>query len=204
MALNKTNKKIIISVIIAVVVIACIAVSIAVYKNVTDKPYSGNGVYYSQQEEGKYLQFNEDNTFSYVPGADEDASNGKWEQQENKIMLTFTGSDSPVTFIKTGDYIYREDKVFRGITSDEKLLNNRYVLERDGKIVEEIWFLNDGTVDHQIIGDSKIDHGTYTRVDDILIVRYDDKYGTAQRFLVLDKGISKDIFSKESIKEVTE
>ena len=150
------------------------------------------------------MQFNEDNTFSYVPGADEDISNGKWEQQENKIMLTFTDSNSPVAFVKTGDYIYREDKVFRGITSDAKLLNNRYVLERDGEIIEEIWFLNDGTVDHQIIGDSKIDHGTYTRVEDILIVRYNDNFENEQRFLVLDNGISKDIFCKEPIKEVTE
>lgn len=203
MVLNKANK-IITSVIIAVIVIACIAVGIAVFKNVAGKPSSGNGIYYSQQDEDKYLQFNGDNTFSYTPGADGDVSNGNWEQQGNKIMLTFTESDSPVTFIKAGDYIYREDKVFRGITSNEKLLNNRYVLERDGEIIEEMWFLDDGTVDHQIIGDSKINHGTYTRVEDILIVRYNDNFENEQRFLVLDNGISKDIFCKSPIQEVTE
>lgn len=202
---NKKLNELIIIIVIAVAVIAFIAIGVGVYKNMTDTVYSGDGIYYSQQEEGKYLQFNKDNTFSYSVRVDEtteEITKGTWTNDSNIITLTYTESGNSYTYVKTGDdYLYREDKVFRGKTSDEKLLNNRFVLEEDGEVVEEMWFLNDGTVDYQITGDSKIKHGTYTRVDDILIVRYDSSPNVAHRFLVLDNGITKDIFYSKPISE---
>ena len=206
--LNKKQKKWIITAIIAVAVIALVLVGIVVYKQINSKLYSGDGIYYSQQEDGRYLQFKKDNTFTFATKVDEtteDISKGTWTENDNTITLTFAETSGKYKFIRTEDgYIYRKDRVFRGKTSDEKLLNNRYVLEKDGEVVEEIWFLKDGTVDYQIIGDSKITHGTYTRVGDILIVRYNKKPEIAVRFLVLDNGVTKEIFHKEPPKEIAQ
>lgn len=206
--LNKKTKKRILISIIAVALIAIVLIGICIYKNMTSKLYSGDGIYYSQQNDGKYLQFKKDNTFTFATKIDEnteDISKGTWTENNNSVTLTFSESNATYKFIKTENgYLYREDKVFRGKTSDEKLLNNRYVLEKDGEVVEEMWFLKDGTVDYQIIGDSRINSGTYTRVDDILIVRYNKNPSVAVRFLVLDNGITKDIFYKEPPKEVAQ
>ena len=204
--LNTKTKKWILAVIIAVALIAIVLIGVCIYKNMTGKLYSGDGIYYSQQDDEKYLQFKEDKTFTFATKMDEnteDISKGTWTESNNVITLTFFENNMTYKFIKTeSGYLYREDKVFRGKTSDEKLLNNRYVLEKDGEVVEEIWFMKDGTVDYQITGDSRINHGTYTRVDDILIVRYNKNPDVVVRFLVLDNGITKEIFHKEPPKEV--
>lgn len=202
-----SNKKIIISVIIAVILVACAAAGVLIYKEKTGKLYSGEGIYYSQQNDGKYLQFNKDNTFSYVTGEDKNSqeiSKGTWTKDENKVTLTYSESGNSYTFIETDDgYLYREDTVFKGKTSDEKLLNNVFVLEKEDGFREELWFESDGRMD-KVQNGKIVAHGTYTRVDDILIVRYDDNPDKAERFLVLETGISRDIFCKEPVKEVTE
>lgn len=205
---NKKSNKLVLTIVIAVAVIALALIGVGVYKHLNNNLYSGDGKYYSQQNDGKYLQFNKNNTFTLSAKVDENTeelSKGTWQESNNVITLTFDESNATYTFIKTAEgYLYRDDKVFRGKTSDKKLLNNRYVLEKDGKIQEEIWFFDDGTVDYQISGDHKITHGKYTRVDNILIVRYNERSNAPVRFLVLDNGITKEIFHKEQAKEVAQ
>lgn len=207
MAKKKTKKynKVIIIGIIAIAIIALTLIGISVYKHISNKLYSGDGIYYSQQTSDIYLKFNKDNTFKFSRKLDdntEQISNGKWSENNNKVTLTFDEGGSHV-FIRTEDgYLYREDKVFRGKTNDEKLWNNRFVMEKDGEDIEEIWFLNDGTVDYKVIGDSKMSHGTYTRVDDVLIVRYNKNPEIPVRFLVLDNGITREFYHREKPENV--
>ena len=206
MSVKKRNiKKIIIAIIlIAVVVVTTLGVMkyIEYSKN---KLTGGDGIYYYQQDNGKTLKFNKDNTFSYSVVTDDtaDVSTGTWTQNKDEISVTFENG-SEVSFVKTpDDYIYRKGEIFKGITSDAKLLNNIYVLEENGEKVERICFMNDGTVDYEIIGDSKMSHGTYTRVGDILIVRrssapysFNKVVEITERYLVLENGITKEIYSK--------
>ncbi len=204
------NKKIIAGVIIASIVIACIVIISGIYSNI----YSGNGVYYSQQGDGKYIQFSKDNTFSYAYNPENDEKNadsslsniqayiinsGVWAQNNNKITLTFKDTKNTVTFIEHSDYIYKEDSVFRGITSDAKLLKNKYLKEISEDQYTEVWFFDDGTMSYDEYwgGDVTPRSGKYTRVGDILIVRYNDSPDIARRFLVLENGVSEDIYSKK-------
>lgn len=208
--MTKKQKKILS--IIAIAVIACIAIGFAVYTIRGKQIYGDNGVYYSQQGTGEYLQFKSDKSFSFAYNPKNDLANpsvdsniqaeilnsGKWKEENNKVILEFSDSGNNITFIKKGEYIYREDTVYKGKIGDEKLLNNRFVIKENDKVVEELWFLDDGTVDYKITGVSKMRHGTYTRVDDVLTVRFDDTdYGT--RFLVVDGGISMDIYAKTPV-----
>ena len=210
MATKKKNKKIIIIALTVVLVAAAIIVGIAIYKNKNNKLYSGEGMYYYQQNQAVTLQFREDNTFSYTSPSDDatnEVSTGKWSEKDNEITLTFE-SGSKFAFVKTEDgYIYRKDRVYRGVTSDEMLLNNMYVLEEDGKKVEELYFAADGTME-VTQGKTIVSRGTYTRVDNILIVRRTtapDSYGKkiiAERYLVLDNGITKDIYNKTPAEDI--
>lgn len=210
------NKKLISGIIIAVIILACIAIIWGIYSNI----YSGNGVYYSQQSDGKYLQFSKDNTFSYAYNPENDAKNtdsnsstniqayiinsGTWVQDSNKLTLTFKDTESAVTFVEHNDYIYREDTVFRGITSDAKLLKNKYLKEISEDQYTEVWFFDDGTMSYDEYwgGDVTPRTGKYTRVGDILIVRYNDTPDIAHHFLVLENGVSEDIYSKKLPKKV--
>ncbi|MEE1043783.1 MAG: hypothetical protein UH854_07435, partial [Clostridia bacterium] len=181
--------------------------------------YSGNGVYYSQQGDGKYLQFDKDGTFSYAYNPENDAknsgdqstniqayiiNNGTWESSGKKTTLTFKDSEITTTFVEYGDYLYREDSVFRGITSDAKMLKNKYLKEISDDQHAEVWFFEDGTMsyDEHWGGDVTPRAGKYTRVDDILIVRFNDSPEITHRFLVLENGISEDIFAKRLPKKV--
>lgn len=204
MATKKTNKKIIIIALITVLVAAAIIAGIAICKNANSKLYSGDGMYYHQTNSDTF-QFKEDNTFTYTKPLDDGTSDvltGKWSKEDNEVTLTFE-SDTKYAFGTTEDgYIYRKDRVYRGVTSEEKLLNNIYVLEQDGKKVEELFFANDGTME-VTQGKTIISRGTYTRVDNILIVRrttLPDSYGKridiTERYLVLDNGITKEIYAK--------
>ncbi len=212
MKINKNTKKIltILAVSVSVAVTAILLFYYTMYN-----PSSGNGTYYSQQGDGKYLQFFGNNTFSYVydPARDNSKNSsatnteeilgkGTWQKQGNKITVKFDGSDSSIVFIEKDEYIYREDTVFRGITSDSKLLNNRYLWEESEEQKSAVWFLNDGTMSYDFYwGDNKTSKwGTYVRTGDILIARYGDSPDIAHRFLVLDKGISQDIYSKTEVK----
>lgn len=204
------NKKIALGIIIAVVVIVCVIVISRIYSNI----YSGNGVYYSQQDDGKYLQFSDDNTFSYAYNPENDKENtdsyassniqayiinsGTWTQDAGKITLTFKDTGT-TTFVKYGDYIYREDTVFRGITSDAKLLKNKYLKEISDDQYTAVWFFEDGTMsyDEYWAGDTTTKTGKYTRVENILVVRFNDSPEIAHRFLVLENGITEDIYSKK-------
>lgn len=210
------NKKIISGLIIAVIVIACIVIVSGIYNNI----FSGNGVYYSQQGDGKYLQFSKDDTFSYAYNPENDEKNanynssdniqayiinsGIWSQDGNKISLTFKDSESAITFVEHDGYIYREDSVFRGITSDAKLLRNKYLKEISEDRHAEVWFFDDGTMAYDEYWDKDVTTrtGRYTRVGDILIVRYNDFPDIAHRFLVLENGVSEDIYSKKLPKKV--
>lgn len=202
-----------ITTIVAVAVVLCIAIGFGIYALTGDKISGGDGVYYSQQGTGDYLQFKDDKTFSYAYNPEYDLSNtekdsnlqaeilssGIWQKNGSKVTLEFPESKNTVTFIEKGDYLYREDKVYKGKIGDEKLLNNRFVIKDGEKVVEELWFLDDGTVDYKITGVSKMSHGTYTRVDDILTVRFSDReHGT--RYLVVDGGICMDIYAKTPVK----
>ena len=205
------NKKIISGIIIAVVILASVVIIWGIYDNI----YSGNGVYYSQQGDGKYLQFSKDNTFSYAYNPENDEknvntnssnniqayiiNNGTWVQNNDKITLTFKDSESTMTFIEHDDYIYREDTVFRGITSDAKLLKNKYLKEISEDQHTEVWFFDDGTMSYDEYwgGDVTPRTGKYTRVGDILIVRYNDSPDIPHHFLVLENGVSEDIYSKK-------
>lgn len=211
------NKKIISGIIIAVIIIACVVIISGIYNNI----YSGNGVYYSQQGDGKYLQFSKDNTFSYAYNPENDEKNtdgnssdniqayiinsGTWTQNNDKLILTFKDTDSAVTFVEHNNYIYREDTVFKGITSDAKLLKNKYLKEISEDQHTEVWFFDDGTMTYdEYWGDDVTTRtGKYTRVDDILIVRYNDSPDIAHRFLVLENGISEDIYSKKLPEKAT-
>lgn len=213
----KIKKKALSVTLITVAVIACIAIAVVIFNNTLNQPYSGDGIYYSQQGDGKYLQFFKDKTFSYIYDPAKDVgktlsdknthrsdviNNGTWEHQGNRIILNFTGSEEPVIFIETDGYIYREDTVFRGITSDAKLLKNKYLREESEDRHTEAWFFDDGTMSYDFYWGSDLTSksGTYTRVDDILIVRYSNTPDVAHRFLVLENGISEDIYSKTQIK----
>ena len=206
----KKNQKSLLTTIILVAIILCVAISGIVYKYNASQLYGNNGIYHTQQETGEYLQFKKDKTFSYAYNPQNDKSNpsniqaeilghGTWKKSGNKITLTFTDSDEKVILIEKDKYIYKEDKVFRGKTSDSKLLNNKYLLEIDEERSESIWFFDDGSVSHEVCwgADKTIKNGKYTRTDDILTVRYSDKTASVERYLVLDNGITKDIYSKE-------
>ena len=211
----KTKNKILKTIIIFAVTAVIIAAAVIIVTNNTNKPSSGNGIYYSQQANGKYLQFFDDKTFSYIYDPAKDmakkpiATNqvdilgkGTWEQQGNKIIIKYEDSDSTITFAEKDGYLYREDTVFRGITSDAKLLNNKYLWEESEDKHTAVWFLNDGTMSYDFFwgGDKSSKWGTYVRVDNILIARYNDTPDISHRFLVLDNGISQDIYSKKEIK----
>ena len=205
MAKKKNNKNIIIALIVVVLAAAIIA-GVAIYRHTNTQVYSGDGMYYNQQDSGKRIQFNKDKTFSYLVSIDDqtnDSEKGTWSETNGEITLTFD-SGSKYVFAKTeSGYMYRKDKIFRGKTSDKKLLNNIYVLEENGEVVETLCFMDDGTVDYEKANNSKILHGTYTRVDDILIVRYNSipdslnkSPEVVDRYLVLDGGITKEIYAK--------
>lgn len=207
---NKNNKKYIIIASIVILLAAAIIAGIAIYRNTNNKLYSGDGMYYHQND-GTTLQFKEDNTFAYTKTYDDgtnDVMTGKWLEKDDEFTLTFE-SGTEFSFVKTEDgYIYRSDRVYRGVTSDEKLLNNLYVLEQDGEKVEELYFANDGTME-VTQGKTIVSRGTYTRVDNILIVRrttLPDSYGKridiTERYLVLEKGITKDIYAKTPAENV--
>ena len=209
---NKKNKKIIFGIIAIAVIIILAVAGLKIYKNMNSKIYSGEGLYYYQQDNGKRLHFNEDKTFSYTVQDDdgtETVSNGTWSQNGNESTLTYK-SGAAVTLVESEDgYLYRKDRIFRGKTSDKKLLNNGFVFEENDKAVEYLWFMEDGTVDIETVGDSKMKHGTYTRVDNILIVRYttapDSFNNTRQvveRYLVLENGITKEIYNKQPVENV--
>ena len=204
------KNKSLIKISIIAVILVCIAIAAALYIYDSKQIYGGNGIYYTQQETGEYLQFNKDKTFSYAynPQSDKSAASniqaeiinsGTWEKSGDKIILNFSNSDTPVVFVKKDEYIYREDKVFRGITSDAKLLNNRYLLEEADDRSTVVLFFNDGTMAHEIHWgkDVTIKNVTYTRTGDILTVRYNDETVTAERYLVLEKGVTKEIYSKK-------
>jgi len=208
---NKSNKKNIIIAVIVLVVAAAIIAGVAIYKHVNSRVYSDGGIYYNQQNSGISLQFKEDNTFAYSVLVEEnqtDVSNGKWTEKDNEIILTFE-SGSEFTFVKTEDgYLYRKDRIYRGKTSDKKLLNNLYVMEEDGKVTETLYFADDGTFELSQ-GETVVSRGTYTRVDNILIVRRTtapDSYGKrveiAERYLVLDNGITKEIYAKTPAEDI--
>ncbi len=195
---------------VATVIIISIIIAAVVYIYDSKQIYGGNGIYYTQQETGEYIQFNKDKTFTlaYNPQNDKDekTSNqadilgeGTWEKSGNKIALTFLESDTPIIFIEKDEYIYRENKIFRGITSDAKLLNNGYLLEQTEDQSLMAWFFDDGKMSFETRWgkDVTIKSGTYTRTDDILTVRYNDKSTTAERYLVLENGITKDIYAKK-------
>ncbi len=209
--INKKNKKIFLGIIAIVIIIAVIA-GVKIYRNINNKVYSGEGIYYYQQATDKRLQFNKDNTFSYTVQTDEstaDVSKGTWSQNNNEITLTYESSDA-YTFVQTSDdFIYRKDKVYKGKTSNEKLWNCAFAYEEDGKVVERLWFMDDGTVDSENSEGKIVYSGTYTRVDNIIIVRYvskPDSYNktveVTERYLVLDNGITKEIFSKTPFENV--
>ena len=181
-----------------------------VYKLHSMQIYGNNGIYHSCQETGEYLQFKKDKTFSfaYNPDTDKSAdtnvqaeilSKGTWEKNGNKITLHFEDSDNSIVFVEKNKYIYNQDAIFKGKTSDSKLLNNQYVLNKSDDRKEVIWFFDDGTVSHESYWgkDMTIKDGKYTRTDDILTVRYNETPDTAQRYLVLENGITKAIYSKE-------
>lgn len=211
----KISKKTLTAIIVVAAVAICIGIAFAVFNNIFNRPNSGDGIYYSQQGDGKYLQFFDDKTFSYIYDSAKDISKklentnqadvlnkGTWEQRGNKIILKFDEDNSEIIFVKKDGYIYREDTVFRGKTSDAKLLKNKYLLEESKDKYTEVWFLIDGTMSYDSFwnGDKTSRWGTYVRVDDILIARYDDLPDIPHRFLVLDNGVSKDIYSKNQIK----
>lgn len=210
------NKKVLSGIVIIAVVVIGIAVISGIYNNI----YSKNGVYYSQQSDGKYLQFDKDGTFSYAYNPENDEKNngkqsdniqayiinsGTWTKDGKKIILAFKDSTATATFVECGEYIYREDSVFRGITSDAKMLKNKYLKEISEDQHTEVWFFEDGTMsyDEHWGGDVTPRAGKYTRVDDILIVRFNDSPEIAHRFLVLENGISEDIYAKRLPKKVT-
>lgn len=196
--------------IVLVVAVAIIA-GIAVYKHANNQVYSDGGIYYNQQNSDKLIKFNKDNTFSYLIYYDDQSNvseNGTWSENEKEITLTFdVGSE--FTFVKTKDgYLYRKDRIYRGKTSDKKLLNNLYVMEEDGKVTETLYFADDGTFELSQ-GETVVSRGTYTRVDNILIVRRTtapDSYGKrveiAERYLVLDNGITKEIYAKTPAEDI--
>lgn len=215
MVYMKLDKKVLSGIIIAAVVVICIAVISGIFNNI----YSGNGVYYSQQGDGKYLQFDKDGTFSYAYNPENDEKNsdnqstniqayiinsGTWENNGKKTTLTFKDSESTTVFVEYGNYLYREDSVFRGITSDAKMLKNKYLKEIADDQHAEVWFFEDGTMSYDEYwgGDVTPRPGKYTRVDDILIVRFNDSPEIAHRFLVLENGISEDIYAKKLPKKV--
>ncbi|MBR5518608.1 MAG: hypothetical protein IKV86_06220 [Clostridia bacterium] len=210
MATKKKNKKNIIIALIVVVVAAAIIAGYAIYKHVNSQVYSGDGMYYHQND-GTTLQFKEDNTFSYSEQTEEnttDVLKGKWAEKDNDIILTYE-SGTEFTFVKTEyGYLYRKDSIYRGKTSDEKLLNNLYVKEENGKVVETLYFANDGSFELSE-GKTITSRGTYTRVDNILIVRritapdpYGKKIEIDERYLVLDNGITKNIYAKTPAENV--
>ncbi len=210
------NKKILNIVIISVVIL-CIVISAGIFLYSKNSPDYGDGIYYSQQGDGKYIQFLDDNTFSYIYDATKDVlkkevpkknnqveilSKGTWKKSGDKISLLFDESNVTVNFLEKDGYIYREDKIFRGITSDAKLLENKYLYEESENKFTEAWFLSDGTMSYDTTWDGHKNSrwGTYTRTGDILTVRYDDSPQKAYRFLVLENGITEDIYSRTEIK----
>ena len=210
--INKKNKKIILGIIAIVVIIAAAIAGIKIYQNINKKIYSGDGTYYYQQATDKRLQFNKDNTFSYTVQTDEstaDVSKGTWSQNNNEITLTYESGDA-YTFVQTHDgFLYRKDKVFRGKTNDKKLWNRAFAYEEDGKVVERLWFMDDGTVDSENSEGKIVYSGTYTRTDNILTVRYNaipDSYNKSpeivERYLVLDNGITKELYAKTPAENV--
>ncbi len=211
MALKFSNKKFII-ILIAIVAIIAIIAGVKIYQNENSKIYSGEGIYYYQQDNNKTLQFNKDKSFSYSVQVDEntlDVLKGTWAQDGNEITLTYE-SGNKFAFVKTPDgFIYRKDKVFKGKTSDEKLWDGAFAYKEDGNVVERLWFMDNGTVDSTNADGITEYSGTYTRVDNIIIVRYTTKPDSfnktveiVERYLVLDDGITKEIFSKTPFENV--
>lgn len=199
-----------VKIIIFAVIVVCVIIAAVIYIYDSKQIYGGDGIYYTQQETGEYIKFNKDKTFIYAynPQNDKDGkaneqseilAEGTWKKAENKIILTFSDTDTPVTFAEKDGYIYNENKVFRGITSDAKLLNNGYLLEQTDNQSLMVWFFDDGTMSFETRWGKDITHksGRYTRTDNILTVRYNDNSTTGQRYLVLENGITKDIFAKK-------
>ena len=207
------NKKILLIISVIVLIAICVVLAVNIFKNAMSQPYAGGGIYYSQNDSGEYLQFFKDKTFSHIYDAsvsDSESTNnqveilgkGTWEKKDGKIILKFPDTDNTISFGEKDGYLYREDTVFRGITSDALLLKNKYVYKQDENQRTQVYFLSDGTMTYaKFWGDSqKSRWGTYKRVGDILVVRYDDDAEIAHRFLVLDNGVSEDVYSKNKVK----
>lgn len=208
---NKKNKRIII-ILIAIIVIIAIAAGVKIYQNENNKIYGGEGIYYYQQDNNKTLHFEKDKNFSYSIKTDENTaeiSKGTWEQSGNEITLTYESGET-FKFAKTSDgFIYRKDRVFEGKPSDKKLWNCALAYKEDGKVVKRLWFMDDGTVD-LTDADGKIEYsGTYTIVDNVIIIRYvskpdsyNKKVEVAERYLILDNGITKEVYGRNPVENV--
>lgn len=206
------NRKTLISVIIAALII--IAGTVFVFVNYNSW-FSGNQIYYSQNNPGKYIQLKKDHTFAivYNPQLDiysEDGgehtniearieNTGTWSKTDDKITLNFDGSQKTVEFVKTKEGIYNSSKIFKGIYTDKKLLNGIYTYKVDDEFAYRIVFFDDLTMNYDTVWgrEGTPRHGTYTRINDIITVRYNDSPERPYKYLMTNHGIADDYYTKE-------
>ena len=173
------------------------------------------GIDYSQKDSGYYLQLKNNGTFNvaYNPKKDDDLADksqnanveayidgsGTWSKDGNKIALKFDNG-TVINLVKGKKYIYNADAVYKGIVSDEKAFSQifTYRYPEDENKYDSVIFFDDLTMSfNRFRGVRPTSHaGRYTRVDDIITVRYNDEDNKAHKFLIVEGGITDDIYLK--------
>lgn len=200
------------TVLIIAIIAAIAAVSVLFAANFEN--FAASGIYYSQKDSGYYLQLKHGGKFIYAYNPQKDktagdsASNiqayiensGVWSVKKGKITLKFDDGNI-VNLKKSGNYYYNTSTVYKGVYTNEKAFSKIYTYRygEDENKYDSALFFDDLTFSFNRVRNGKpiTKNGTYTRVKDLLTVRYNNEDNRAYRFLMLENGISDDLFSKK-------
>ncbi len=203
------SKKIIRITVAVVLVLAAVAALVIKFH-----PASVAGVYYSQKDSGSYIQIKADGSFmlAYNPKKDETSTSkndenvqayidgtGTWSKDKDTITLTYTdGSTTELVILK--DCLYNKNYIYKGVVTDALAFSQIFTYRYENKEnrYDSLMFFEDHTVylNKYRGGRPSSRAGTYTRLDDIITVRYNDEDNRAHEFLMVEGGITDDIYTK--------
>lgn len=193
------------------VVIALVAVAAVIMKL---HPISVAGVYYSQKDSGYYIQIKADGSFmlAYNPKKDEVVSGkdenvqayidgtGTWSKEKDVITLNYTDGGTTELVVLKG-CLYNKNYVYKGVVTDALAFSQifTYRYENKDNRYDSLMFFEDHTMslNKYRSGIPSSQAGTYTRVDDIITVRYNNEDNRAHKFLIVEDGITDDIYTKK-------
>lgn len=202
--------------IIAAVIIVAAAAALAVVKF---GGLTAAGIYYSQKDSGYYLRLKHGGTFTYAYNPQKDITlntedgesknieayienSGTWSKNGNKITLKFEDGNI-VNLIKKGDYYYNTSRIYKGVSTKEKSFSKiyTYLYDNDETRSDSVLFFDDLTVSYNKVrgGKPMTKNGTYTRTEDIITVRYSDEDNRSHKFLMLENGVTDDLYTKKPL-----